>query len=113
MQPLILQSIERQMTAAEQDGVLCCVLDMPLLYEKQLDRLCDSVWCVWLPRQIQLERLISRDHLSPEDAERRIDSQLSADEKASRADVVINTSGSIEETTTLVLSLWQKEMNKQ
>lgn len=64
MQPLILTEIRRQLAEAEQEGVACCVLDMPLLFEKQLDRLCGSVWCVWLPREEQLKRLMARDGLT-------------------------------------------------
>lgn len=102
MQPLIRKEIEQQMIQAEHLGAVCCVLDMPLLYEKHLDALCDLVWCAYLPRSLQLTRLIERDGFTPEDAAARIDSQMPVEEKASRADTVIDTSGSIPDTSSMV-----------
>lgn len=102
IQPLIRKEIEQQIAQARTAGVVCCVLDMPLLYEKDLDGLCDLVWCAYLPRNLQLTRLIERDGLTPEDAAARIDSQMPVEEKASRADVVIDTSGSIPDTSSMV-----------
>lgn len=110
MQPLIRRMTEEGIEAARAAGCEVCVLDMPLLYEKGLDALCDRVWCVWLPRETQLERLMARDGLSRPDAEKRVASQLSADEKARRADVVIDTRGTPEETEALLPPLWAEEL---
>ena len=110
MQPLILRRIEAELAEARARGAGGCVLDMPLLFEKGLDRLCDSVWCVWLPGEEQLSRLMLRDGLPREDAEKRIASQLSSDEKAARAQVIIDTRGSIPETAALIPPLWQREL---
>ena len=94
MQPLILAEIARETEAARTAGAAACVLDMPLLFEEGLDRLCDDTWCVWLPREIQLRRLTERDGFTAAEAEARIDSQLPTDEKAARADRVLDNSGS-------------------
>ena len=110
MQPLIRRMTVEGIEAARAAGCPVCVLDMPLLYEKGLDALCDRVWCVWLPRETQLERLMARDGLSRPDAEKRVASQLSADEKARRADVVIDTRGTPEETEALLPPLWAEEL---
>ena len=110
MQPMIRQLILQRMDAARAAGAQVCVLDMPLLYEKQLDSLCDRVWCVWLPRRQQLQRLMLRDRCTREEAEARIASQLSADEKAARADVVINTSGPISKTRAAIPALYRAEL---
>ncbi len=109
MQPLLLTLILRDMEDARQKGAAVCVLDMPLLYEKGLEKLCDRVWCALIPREIQLERLMSRDGFTLEEAEARLRSQLPALEKAARADVVIDTSGSIQYTKERVISLYAKE----
>ena len=69
------------------------VLEVPLLYETNMDSLCDAVWVVWVDRATQIDRLMARDGISREEAVKRIDSQLSLDEKAQRADIVINNSG--------------------
>lgn len=109
MQPLLRQLICREIDAARTSGAALCVLDMPLLYEKGLDALCDRVWCAWLPRQTQLERLIARDGFTREEALMRIDSQMPTDEKAARADLVIDTSGPIQYTKDCVLYCYAQE----
>lgn len=109
MQPMLLDMIQEAIEKARQDGASICVLDMPLLYEKNLDKLCDRVWCAWLPRQTQLERLMARDGFTAEEAAMRIDSQMPVDEKAARADIVIDTSGTIQYTKERVLTLFAQE----
>ena len=111
MQPLLLTLILRSIEDARLCGAAVCVLDMPLLYEKNLDRLCDRVWCTALPRETQLERLMARDGFTREEAENRLRSQLSTQEKAARADVVIDTSGPMDYTKGCVIFLYAKEVS--
>ena len=73
-------------------------LEVPLLFETHLERICDEVWVVWVDEETQIQRLMKRDNLSREDAIKRIDAQMSLDEKARRADVVIDNRSSLEET---------------
>lgn len=109
MQPLLREMIVECIAQARQQNAAVCVLDMPLLYEKELDGLCDRVWCTYIPRQTQLERLMARDGFTREEAEARLRSQLPAEEKAARADVVIDTSGPIQYTKESVISLFHRE----
>jgi dephospho-CoA kinase len=67
--------------------------DTPLLYEVGLDRLLDSVVVVWAPPEVQRARLAARDGLAREDAEARLAAQLPIDEKAARADFVVENVG--------------------
>ena len=110
MQPLLRSLILRRMEEARASSAKICVLDMPLLYEAGLDALCDTVWCVHLPRDEQLRRLMARDGLTLPQAEARLRSQLSSDEKAARARVVIDTSGSIDETRAMIPALYAREL---
>lgn len=110
MQPLLREMILQGIEDARMGGASACVLDMPLLYEKNLDPLCDRVWCAYIPREIQLERLMARDGFTFEEAEARLRSQLPAEEKAVRADVVIDTSGPMDYTKECVISLYAKEV---
>ena len=87
MQPLLRTLILRDLEAARQSGAALCVLDMPLLFEKNLDALCDTVWCAWLPADLQIQRLMARDGLSQQEALARIASQMPTDEKAARSAV--------------------------
>jgi dephospho-CoA kinase len=63
--------------------------DTPLLYEVGLEAAMALVVVIWAPRQVQLRRLAHRDGLSATDAEARLAAQLPVDEKAARADVVV------------------------
>lgn len=74
------------------------VMEIPLLYETHAERICDEVWVVWVDRETQIERLMKRDNISREDAIKRIEAQMDLDEKAGRADLVIDNRHSIEAT---------------
>ena len=74
------------------------VLDVPLLFESGLDRVCGVTLTVSCPKSLQIERLKSRNpELSEEDSSRRIESQMSNDERNFRADLVINNDKSKQE----------------
>ena len=109
MQPLLRRRIAEELDCARTANAEFAVLDMPLLYEAGLDALCDRVWCVALPRETQLRRLMARDSFTRKEAEARLQSQLSTAEKARRADVVIDTSGSIQYTRSQIPALLAEE----
>ncbi len=108
--PMVIRLTRERIEQAREAGAPLCVLDMPLLFEAGMEHLCDRIWCVWLPRELQLQRLMARDGFTREEAEARLRSQLSADEKAARAHVVIDTSGSIEYTKSMIPALYAKEI---
>jgi dephospho-CoA kinase len=68
-----------------------------LLYETGRNQDFRLIWCVYCPQQLQIARLKTRDNRDREMAEKIIASQLPAQEKANRADVVIDTSSPIDE----------------
>lgn len=71
------------------------VLVIPLLFEAQMTNLVTEIWVVTCAESQQLQRLITRNQLTPEQATARIQSQLSLTEKAARADFVLDNSGSL------------------
>ncbi len=110
LQPMILRLIHDEIELARSQSAAVCVLEMPLLYEEGLDRLCDAVWCVTVPEEIQIRRLMDRDGFTREEALGRIRSQMPTEEKAARADVRISTEGSMEETAEAVRLLWRSAL---
>ena len=109
IQPMIMRKIDEAVEAARAAGSEVCVMDMPLLYEVGLDRRCDRVWCAYVPEEVQVRRLLERDGLGREAALQRIRSQLPTEEKAARADVVIDTDRPMEETAAMVRELYDRE----
>ena len=73
-------------------------LDIALLYEANFVDLVEKVIVIYVNKNVQLDRLMSRNSLTKEVALRRIESQMSAKEKASLGDFVIDNSSTIEST---------------
>ena len=73
-------------------------LDIALLYEANFVDLVEKVIVVYADEEVQLERLMTRNSLLKEEALKRIESQMSPQEKASLGDFVINNSYSKEDT---------------
>ena len=103
--PLVTAEHQRRLAAHRARGVPVIVADIPLLLEGRKTGTgtgailpFDLIVVVYATEAQQLERIVARDKLSPEDARARIGSQLSIEEKRALADVVIDNSGSWEAT---------------
>ena len=68
----------------------------------------DKIICVYLPRRIQIERLMNRDNISYEYAVKKIESQTSLESKKLKADFVINSSNSFDYVESSVIELIRK-----
>ncbi|CAN6298707.1 unnamed protein product [Urochloa humidicola] len=79
-------------------GYKVIALDIPLLFETKMDRWTNPVIVVWVNPETQIERLMSRDGCSEEQAQNRINAQLALDWKKSEADIVIDNFGSLDDT---------------
>lgn len=93
--PAVREGVAAETARLAAGGHPLAFYDVPLLYERGLDREVDCVVVVRAPRALQRERLQARDGLSPAEAEARLDAQLPIDEKARRADVVVENSGDL------------------
>ena len=83
-------------------------MDLPLLFELQYEDWFDQIWLVDVTEKTQLSRLMTRNALSQEEAEKRISAQLSLQEKRNRADVLIDNNGSLKETRQQIRDALQK-----
>ncbi len=113
MGPLILPELRRRTEELQSRGDRVVVVDIPLLIESRSSGFgagallpFDLVLVVYASEAQQLERVIARDGLSEGEARSRIAAQLSIEEKRGLADVVIDNSGSWNETQTLVRQLY-------
>ena len=103
--PLIVEEMERQIHETKCDLVF---VDVPLLYESSLESMFDKIVCVYLPRKIQIERLMKRDNISYEYATKKITSQMNLEKKKTMADFVINSSNSFDYVESNVIELIKK-----
>ncbi len=86
----------RFLEAITQSSSQTLVLVVPLLFEARMTDLVTEIWVVHCSQEQQLQRLIQRNHLNQEQAQARINSQLSISEKIARADIVLDNSSSLE-----------------
>jgi dephospho-CoA kinase len=81
---------------------------VPLLIEVNMQYLFHNILMVYASEDEQKKRLMNRDGTSEEMAMTMIRSQLSVEEKKGFCDLIIDNSGSLEETRKQVEKLWQK-----
>jgi dephospho-CoA kinase len=97
--PAVYRAIQAGLRAfeIEQPGLSLAVVDVPLLYESGHAGDFDRVVVTACPMELQLARLLERG-MSDAEARQRLNAQWPTEEKARRADFVIRTDGSFEET---------------
>ncbi|MBF7104835.1 dephospho-CoA kinase [Pediococcus pentosaceus] len=108
VQPYIRTEIVRQLDTFSASKVV--VLDAPVLFEQGYEKMVDYLMVIKTSAQIQVERLMQRDSLNEIDAQKRIQAQMPIEEKVKKADIVIDTSGTIEETRSQVVK-WLVDKN--
>ena len=80
-------------------------MDIPLLFEQDYASWFDETWLVYVSPDVQLERLMNRDHLSKESAEARLVSQWSLEEKKKLASHILDNNGSRDQLVAQVVKL--------
>ena len=103
--PAIRKEMLAQRDAYMKQKEPCVVLDIPLLYESKLTHFVEKVIVVYTDREVQLERILKRDHITKEEALQRINAQIDVKEKAKWADAVIDNNGTIEESERQLLDI--------
>jgi dephospho-CoA kinase len=84
------------------------VFDIPLLFEGGFDKDFDIVILVYSTPEVQVQRLIQRDKLSPSEAERTLSMQFPIDSKRAHSDYIIENSAEIEHTLRQVDDVWHR-----
>lgn len=103
--PEIRRVMREQAQAAECSGQTVVFMDIPLLYESKLTHMVDKVVVVYADQATQRARLMERDELDEIQANRRLEAQLSIDEKKAMADYIIYNQGTRDETEKQVEAL--------
>jgi dephospho-CoA kinase len=96
--PAVRERMAMKRQQAEAANEKAVVLDIPLLFESKLTGLVEKIIVVYVDEKTQLERLMSRNGFSEEEALSRIKSQMPLKEKVDFADEVIDNTGTIEQS---------------
>ena len=103
--PLVSQAIDIMVKRSTQRVI---VIEAIKLLESDLRNVCDTIWTVNVPEEVQVRRLIDKRGMSRDEASQRIHFQSAQQQKVSAARVVIQNSGSYEETWKSVSAEWKK-----
>ena len=70
-------------------------MDIPLLIEQHYEEWFEAVWLVTVSKEIQIKRLMERNHLSEIQAQERIAAQMPLEKKRAHADLVLDNNGDL------------------
>jgi dephospho-CoA kinase len=96
----------KELTSKDPDAII--QVDVPLMIEMNLQYIFHKILLVYMPEEMQVERLMKRDRISEETARNMIRSQLPIEEKRGYADFIVDNSGTLEETRRQVEEIWKK-----
>jgi dephospho-CoA kinase len=112
--PLVYQEWQSRLEKIRKKEKHAIVLsDIPLLFEGKMQHLFDLTILVLIAPKEQIRRLMARNGVSKEDAEKRLKSQMPIGEKIVLADIVIDNEGSIPETEKRVGQVWQELLRRE
>lgn len=83
----VVDEIKRRISKLKKDII---VVNAPLLFESNLNQICDFVIAIIADRDIQIERIMKRDNLTKEAAEKRLNMQNSNEYFEENADYIIH-----------------------
>ena len=90
LHPLIKEKMIEKCNQFEKNKILLLVI--PLLFEAKFTDLCTEIWLVKFPRETQKKRLMSRNKISDNEAEKIINLQLNFEDKSKLSDVILDNS---------------------
>lgn len=93
---------------ASRDPNVIIQVVVPLLLEVNMQHLFHKLLLVYIPEQMQIERLVKRDGVSQEMAAKMLASQWPIEEKRGYADFIVDNSGSLEQTRGQVEKIWEE-----
>jgi dephospho-CoA kinase len=109
MHPAIMTALRKQAEYWRRtDPARPVIFEIPLVFEANLAAHFDCIILVFVPRAIQIERLMGRDHLSREEAELSLSMQLPIEEKRKCAHRIVDNSVDLEHTRRQVEALWKE-----
>ena len=94
----------------EQGNTPILIYDIPLLIEGEWYSMMDEVWLVYVNEPTQIDRLMSRNGYTREDALARINSQMRLDDKRAYADIIVDNNGTPHDLTVQLNTIWNERI---
>ena len=111
MHPIIHNLVEEKIKLLSHQGVKVVVLEATILIEANWQDLTDEIWLAKSNQEVVIERVQLRNNFTREEIIKRIQSQMSNDEREKHSDIVIDNNGTIEQLEEKVKTLWQSRVN--
>ncbi len=111
MHPQMASMVTDRIDSLRGDGAEVVVVEAAVLFEAGWETLVDEVWSTDSPVETVVQRLHAARGISPEEARKRIDSQMDREERLGRSDVVVDNSGDVARLERTVRELWQSRVN--
>jgi dephospho-CoA kinase len=106
--PWMRETMDRRLAGLRSEGVPVVVLEAAVLIEADWIPIVDQVWLVEVAPAAARERIMSRNGLTAEQADARINAQLTNAEREKHAQVVIDNSGTLDELRQRVEAAWER-----
>jgi len=112
--PCVYEEWQARLKKIEAGDARAIVLsDIPLLFEARMQSLFDLTIVVMIPPEEQIVRLMARNGMTKEDAQKRIKNQMPIGDKVGMADIVINNQSSIADTQKRIQEVWQELIRRE
>ena len=111
MHPRMARMVSDRIDSLREDGAEVAVVEAAVLFEAGWETLVDEVWSTDSPVEAVVERLQAARGIDPEEAQKRVASQMDREERLGRSDVVVDNSGDVTDLERTVRGLWESRVN--
>ena len=112
MHPLMAGMVQQRKVQLSEASVDVAVVEAAVLFEAGWETLVDEVWTTVAPDDVVIERLRQRNGLSAQEASKRINSQMSSEDRIRRSDVVIENASDLVALQHQVEALWEARVKE-
>lgn len=110
--PYIRQAARDAFAAYSKRGCLLCIYDAPVLFEGQMETLCDKTCAVLAARNTRIARIVARDAITEEYAALRIDAQKDDAFYRERCDYIVQNDADLDTLYTQVRKIYEDMVRK-
>ena len=107
MHPLMAGMVQQRKVQLSEASVAVAVVEAAVLFEAGWETLVDEVWTTVAPDDVVIERLRQRNGLNAQEASKRINSQMSSEDRIRRSDVVIENASDLAALQRQIKALWE------